>query len=198
MGPESVGVWVPILSSASLSGRTCWSSSELTSSGNTHSIRRLGEPKYDCSSPASSGPAITPAAQYGVGGDPWNWRSAARMPGSMPQNDESGSDRDHDSRDQDGDLSDRAGRGSLGAGEHERGARVQAQRCRRLTGHDDLKRRGRPFGRPACRCRPRPGNGGGYREAPAQQPHCGPSGCRSVISTLTARAAGAGQITFMW
>ncbi len=44
-GPESVGVWVPILSSASLSGRTCWSSSELTSSGNTHFIWGLRGPK---------------------------------------------------------------------------------------------------------------------------------------------------------
>ena len=89
--PESVGVWVPILSSASLSGCTRSLSSELTSSGNTHSIRRLSEPKYDCSSAASSGPAITAAAQYGLGGDPWNWRLAARTPGSVPQNDESGS-----------------------------------------------------------------------------------------------------------
>ena len=89
-GPGRAGVWVPILSSASLSGCTCWLSSELTSSGNTHSIRGLREPKYDCSSSASSGPAITPAAQYGVGGDPWNWWSAARTPGSMPQNDDDG------------------------------------------------------------------------------------------------------------
>src|SRR5580704_18252272 len=90
-GPESAGVWVPILSSASLSGCTCWPSSALRSSGNTHSIRGLRVPKYDCSSPASSGPAITPPTQYGVGGDPWNWRSAARTPGSMPQNDDDGS-----------------------------------------------------------------------------------------------------------
>src|SRR5580692_10880292 len=90
-GPESIGVSVPILSSASLSGCTCWLSSELTSSGNTHSIRRLGEPKYDCSSPASAGPAITPAAQYGLWVGPWNCRWAERTPGSVPQNDESGS-----------------------------------------------------------------------------------------------------------
>ena len=63
MGPERAADWVSILPSASLSGCTCWLSSELTSSGSTHSIRRLGELKYDCSSPASSGPAITPAAQ---------------------------------------------------------------------------------------------------------------------------------------
>src|ERR1700727_1172476 len=89
-GPESAGVSVPILSSASLSGCTCWPSSELTSSGNTHSIRGLREPKYDCSSSASSGPTSTPAAQYGVWGDPWNWRPAARTPGSTPQNDDDG------------------------------------------------------------------------------------------------------------
>src|SRR3984957_9087377 len=88
-GPESAGVWVPIALSASLSGCTCWPSSELTSSGNTHSIRRLPELKYDCSSPASSGPTITPAAQYGL--VPCFWRTAARTPGSMPQNDETGS-----------------------------------------------------------------------------------------------------------
>src|ERR1700689_2946145 len=87
--PESDGTWVPILSSASLRGCTCWPSSELTSSGNTHCIRRLGEPKYDCSSLASSGPTITPLAQYGL--LPCSCRSGARKAGSMPQNDESGS-----------------------------------------------------------------------------------------------------------
>ena len=39
------GTWVLILLSASRSGCTCWLLSELTSSGNTHSIRRLGELK---------------------------------------------------------------------------------------------------------------------------------------------------------
>src|ERR1700733_5827636 len=89
-GPEIAGVWVPILSSASLSDCTCWPSSELTSSGNTQSSWGLCEPKYDCSSSASSGPTSTPAAQYGVWGDPWNWRPAARTPGSTPQNDDDG------------------------------------------------------------------------------------------------------------
>src|ERR1700689_1892732 len=88
MGPERAADWVSILPSASLSGCTCWLSSELTSSGNTHSIRRLGEPKYDCSSPASSGPAITPATQNGLWAGPWNWRPAARTPRAGPQKDE--------------------------------------------------------------------------------------------------------------
>ena len=103
-GPESAGVWVPILSSASLSGCTCWPSSELTSSGNTHSIRGLREPKYDCSSSASSGPAITPAAQYGLRAGPWNWRSGGEDAGVGAPERRVRVNRDHDSRDQDGDL----------------------------------------------------------------------------------------------
>src|SRR5580692_9536654 len=185
MNALSAGVSVPILSSASLSGCTCWPSSELTSSGNTHSIRGLREPKYDCSSPASSGPAITPAAQYGVGGDPSNWRSAARTPGSMPQNDDDGST----------------------------GTTIPVTRT--VTGVttpvDASSEPGITNSEPACRpsvaavcpvmttwtvaagclptCLPGPTAGAGTGVATGRCPlssrTCGPNGCRSVISILT-------------
>src|ERR1700691_1223745 len=87
--PGSAGTWVLILLSASVSGCTCWPSSELTSSGKTHSIWRLPELKNDCSSLASLGSTITPPAQYGLLTGPW--RSAATMAASMFQNDEVGS-----------------------------------------------------------------------------------------------------------
>src|SRR6202000_2653321 len=192
-GPEIAGVWVPILSSALLSGCTCWPSSELTSSGNTQSSWGLRDPKYDCSSSASSGPTITPAAQYGAGGVPWNWRLAARTPGSMPQNDDDGSTG----------TTIPVTRTVTGVttpvdASSEPGITNSEPACRHSAAAVCLVM---PTGTVAAGCLPSglpgPAAGAGTGVATGRCPlssrTCGPNGCRSVISILTGVRPGPGR-----